>query len=156
MRKQLVYIVSLLTVSVATQSVAATLNFNALVPDTCTLTLGTPGSLALDSEGSTLSSEEAGGAPAEALLLTSSANYHLEVDPVSSFALAPAGGQPDTMTASLSASGVTVAAGVAAGTPLNIGVGLTNVEVDLTAEKGSGVFPAGTYRLDLVMRCAPR
>ena len=133
----------------------STVSFTGLILDSCTLTLGTAGLLAADDEGSTLSSTAPGGLAAAATIIATSANYELEVDPVTNFALAPAGGQPDSATVTYSVQGVSTGSGILAGTPLDLGLGVSLVSLDTEAHKADGVFPAGAYRMDVVMRCAP-
>lgn len=135
---------------------ASSTSFVGTVLSRCTLTLGTAGVLALSEDGQTLSSELPGGVSAKVALVTTGAEFQLEVDPLNAFASAPPGGQADQMSMAFSASGASLFTEVDASQPLRLGLGLTNVDVDLTAEKNDGVFPAGLYRSDVVLRCAPR
>lgn len=122
------------------------------IASSCTLTLGSNGILAASTDATSLSSKNAGGAPAGLLLLSTGA-FKLEVDTLSSFALAPTNGQPDTLDVTFNATGVSVSTGRLAGSALNLGIGLTNVTIDTVATKTSGIFPAGAYRADVVTRC---
>lgn len=140
----------------ASQAAAANVSFNGLILDSCAVTLGTPGALGLDGTGRTMSSSEAGGLSGGAAVLTTSATYKLEVDPPSSFSLAPAGSTPDSIEARFTASGVTSIVAQAAGTPLNLNLGLTSVAVNTTATRSATIFPAGIYRIDVTVRCVPR
>lgn len=79
------------------------------------------------------------------------------IDPPTGFAAAPGGATPDSVTVGYRSSGVTVGVSTNGLAPLDLGLGLSTVEVDVTARKAAGaVFPAGTYRTDLVLRCEPR
>jgi hypothetical protein len=101
----------------------------------------------------TLGSKEVGGLAASATILSTASTFQLQVDPVSTFAVAPTGGQPDAITVNYTTTGATTIAARLAGTPLNIGLGLTNVSVDIEGVKSSSIFPSGIYRADVVMRC---
>lgn len=138
------------------QAAAANVSFNGLILDSCAVTLGVPGALGIDSTGRTLASSEAGGVSGAAAVLTTSGAYKLEVDPPSSFAVSPAGSAPDSISASYTASGVTSVMAQAAGTPLNLNLGLTNVAVNTTATRSASIFPSGIYRVDVAVRCVPR
>lgn len=144
---------SVLTSFGATHSAsAATSSLVGNVLSSCALTLGSNGVLAASTDATSLSSKNSGGAPAGLLLLATGA-FKLEVDTLSSFALAPTNGQPDSLDVTFNTTGVTVVTGRAAGSALNLSAGLTNVTIDTVATKSSGIFPAGAYRADVVTRC---
>lgn len=138
------------------QATAANVSFNGLILDSCSVTLGVPGALGVDGAGRTLASSESGGVAGAAVVLTTSSAYKLEVDPPSSFAVAPANSTPDSIAATFTATGVTSILAQAAGTPLNLNLGLTNVAVNTTATRSSSIFPSGIYRVDVAVRCVPR
>lgn len=140
----------------AGQAAAANVSFNGLILDSCAVTLGVPGALGVDSTGRTLGSAESGGVSGAAVVLTTSGAYKLEVDPPSSFAVAPANSTPDNIAATFNATGVTSIVAQAAGTPLNLNLGLTNVAVNTTATRSASIFPSGIYRVDVALRCVPR
>lgn len=143
--------------ALAAPAAAATLTFNGLIVDSCTVTLSSPGTMTPTPTGDEVSSTAPGGSPARALLLTTSARYRMVIDPPSGFATAPGGATPDSMSIGYRSTGVTVAATTSGLAPLDLGLGLSTVDVDITARKAAGaVFPAGTYRSDLVLRCEPR
>lgn len=144
---------SALVVLAAPAAHAAGVGFNGLITSSCALTIGLDGTLTTNPGGTTLASNQSGGSAATALILSTASTYKLEVDPVTSFTLAPTGGQPDAVAVTYNATGVTTVTARAAGTPLNLGLGLTNVTVDLSATKSSGIFPSGLYHADVVMRC---
>lgn len=140
-------------VSPATAQSTGVVTFNGLVLPSCVLTLGTPGLLAAGADGHELSSDRAGGVSGMASLLSTGAGYKLQMDAPSSFRLAPAGGQAESITTRYEASGATVAASTNVGAPLSLGIGLTNLDVDMTARKDTGIFPAGAYAADVLVRC---
>lgn len=143
--------------AVAAPAAAATLTFNGLIVDACTVTLSSPGTVASTPTGDEVSSTAPGGSPARALLLTTSARYRMVIDPPTGFAAAPGGATPDSVSVGYRATGVTLGVSTNGLVPLDLGLGLSTIEVDVTARKAAGtVFPAGTYRTDLVLRCEPR
>ena len=133
-----------------------TATFTGLVLDSCTVTTGSPGLLAASSDGRMLASTQAGGVPSLASVLTTSASYQFEVDAPSALAASPSGGQADRIDTSFDATGVTSVVARVAGTPLALNLGLTEVRVNSVATKSAGTFPAGAYRLDVVLRCIAR
>lgn len=143
---------AILAAAAGSANAAGNLTFNGLVTGSCALTLGSAGGLGVSTDGLKLSSTEAGGFAANALLLTTSGTYQVQVDPISALAAAPSGGGADSVDVAYAATGVTSIVARAAGTPLNLNVGLTNVKVDVTAQKAT-VFPAGLYRADVTVRC---
>jgi hypothetical protein len=77
------------------------------------------------------------------------------VQAASGWAAAPAGGGTNVAyDAEYDASGATTASNVAAGNNTTLGLGSTTVSVDAWATKSSGVFPAGSYSMDVVVQCA--
>lgn len=123
----------------------------------CIVTLvDATGGLGLSPDYETLSSQNAGGVPASFTVLTVGVltTHQLVVDAPTSFASAPPGGDANvTFSATLSMTGATILGQVLAGLNYPLGLGLTTVTVHTSAEKTSGIFPAGSYELEVDARC---
>lgn len=130
----------------------ANLNFSGLILDACLITLGTPGVFVLNADGQSVTTENS--VSATATVVTTSANFQIEALPPTQFSAAPNGGNDNvTFTTSLSANGVTSLLGVVSGITSPLGLGITLLEVDMTAERPNGGFPTGLYSATAVLRC---
>ncbi|QZZ37262.1 hypothetical protein KW403_01275 [Nitratireductor kimnyeongensis] len=128
--------------------------FNGSVISTCLITVETPGLLSTNGALTTLSSTEAGGVSGTATILTTGGNYSLSTSAPTSFFQAPQYGDDDvTFSTQYSASGVTTLLDVVGSVTSPLGFGLTNVNVDLSATKTVGVFPAGNYIAEVTLTC---
>ncbi|MCR4267813.1 hypothetical protein [Nitratireductor sp. ZSWI3] len=128
--------------------------FNGTILSTCLITIGTPGTLAANADFTELSSEAPGGISGTATILTTGIGYNLSTSAPAAFTSAPAGGDDAVVFASsYSASGVTSLLDVVGTVTSPLGLGLTNVDVDLTATKSSGNFPAGSYTAQVTVTC---
>lgn len=135
-------------------AVTDTVIFNGNVISTCLITVGTPGILSTNGAMNVLSSSEAGGVSGTATVVTTGAGFNLSTSAPSTFFLAPAGGDDDVSFAThYSASGVTSLLDVVGSVTSPLGLGLTNVDVDLSATKSAGVFPAGNYTAEVTLTC---
>ena len=124
--------------------------FTGTILDTCTVTVPTPGLLGDSADATVLSSEEAGGQPAQAVLVTNSPRSSVQVLPPDSFTVAPAGSDANTTFAtSYDLDGSTVS-GL---TSTVLGIGVNNLTVNASATKGSGAFEGGAYTLTATVRC---
>ncbi|MFC6490537.1 hypothetical protein [Nitratireductor sp. GCM10026969] len=131
-----------------------TVLFNASVLSTCLITIGTPGVMTASADYTELSSLEAGGASGTATILTTAAGYEVSTSAPVAFVSAPAGGDDSvTFASSYSASGVTSLTDVVGSVTSVLGLGLTNLDVDLTATKSAGAFPAGSYVAEVTVTC---
>ena len=111
-------------------AVAATGNvqFDATVNNTCSITVNQAGLLTANVGQTSLSSGNAGGAPGQADIVATSANYNVSID------------QPTTTLTTRN-------------TAAPLATGTTAVNVNLAATKSSGSFPTGTYAAVVVLRC---
>lgn len=135
-------------------AVTDTVIFNGNVISTCLITVGTPGVLSTNGAMNVLSSSEAGGVSGTATVVTTGTDFNLSTSAPSTFFLAPAGGDDDVSFAThYSASGVTSLLDVVGTVTSPLGLGLTNVDVDLSATKSAGVFPAGNYTAQVTLTC---
>ncbi|EKF20948.1 hypothetical protein [Nitratireductor pacificus] len=144
----------LAAISTSAGAVDGSVIFNGTVLSTCLITIGTPGTLAANAGFTALSSDEAGGISGTATILTTGLGYNVSTAAPSAFTSAPAGGDDSvTFASSYSASGVTSLLDVVGTLTSPLGLGLTNLNVDLTATKSAGHFPAGVYSAVVTVTC---
>lgn len=124
--------------------------FTGTILDTCTVTVPTPGLLGDSADATVLSSEEAGGQSAAAVLVTNSPRSSIQVIPPDAFTVAPAGSDADTTFATKYELDGNAVSGL---TSTLLGIGINNVTVDASATKGSGAFEGGAYTLTATVRC---
>lgn len=128
--------------------------FNGSVLSTCLITIGTPGTLVASADYQTLSSTEAGGVSGSATILATGMGFQVSTGAPTAFVSSPAGGDDSvTFASSYSASGVTTLTDVVGSITSPLGIGLTNLSVDLTATKSAGTFPAGNYTAEVTVTC---
>ena len=126
--------------------------FDAVVNNTCTITVGPAGVLSTNVGQTTLSSTNPVGSAGTADIPATSAAYSVSVNAPTSFATAPSGGGTNvTFAANYASAGATSVATTSSAAPLNTGV--SNITVNMTATKTSGSFPTGTYAAIVVLRC---
>lgn len=131
-----------------------TVPFIANVTSTCVLTLGTPGTLGANADFSQLSSKNAGGAAGTVTALTTGTGFQVSASAPTAFLIAPTGGDDNvTFSATYEANGATSVGEVLGTVTSELNFGLTNVNVNLAADKSSGAFPAGAYTAEVVVRC---
>ncbi|MGQ0456714.1 MAG: hypothetical protein ACT4OU_06600 [Hyphomicrobium sp.] len=140
----------------AASAATGSVPFTGAVLSTCAITIGTPGIMTPNGDFTVLSSANAGGLSGAAAVLATGPTFHVSAGAPSAFVTAPPTGNDNaTFAASYRGTGATTV-GVTAGaiaTALNVGV--TNVEVDLTATKSSGVFATGAYASEVLVTCEP-
>lgn len=128
--------------------------FNGSVLSTCIITIGTPGTIAANGDFTELSSKETGGLPGTATILTTGSGFNVSTAAPAAFTSAPSGGNSSvTFASTYSASGVTTLLDVVGTVTSPLGVGLTNLDVDLSATKSIGHFPAGNYTAEVTVTC---
>ncbi|KRB19609.1 MULTISPECIES: hypothetical protein [Mesorhizobium] len=133
----------------------------AAIIGTCTIMVGASGTMTANPAISILGSKQAGGSSASATvvansLLCSILNlldcYSVSAPPPAAFSSAPSGGSTNVTFASvfrLDGSGVDINGSV----PQRVVNGTHPMQVDLTATKSSGIFPAGSYQGTVTVRC---
>lgn len=142
------------SVSQAARAADTTVPFIANVTSTCVLTLGTPGTLGANADFSQLSSKNAGGAAGTVTALATGTGFQLSAIAPSSFSVAPTGGDDNvSFSASYEANGATSVGEVLGTVTSALNFGLTNVNVNLAANKSAGAFPAGAYTAEVIVRC---
>ena len=135
-------------------AVAATGNvqFDATVNNTCSITVNQAGLLTANVGQTSLSSGNAGGAPGQADIVATSANYNVSIDQPTAWGTFPTGGDTNVaFAATYATTGATTLTTRNTAAPL--ATGTTAVNVNLSATKSSGSFPTGTYAAVVVLRC---
>lgn len=132
----------------------------ALGVGTCTINLGTNGRMRPNVGATILGSRQAGGAAATASVTTAGIGcipalqvtcFALSTTPPASFTTAPTGGNTNVTMASIMR--INGGADVPANTTVVVLNATYSLTIDLTATKSSGVFPNGTYRGTVTLRC---
>lgn len=138
----------------AAAQTSQTLTFSGTVDDACSVTTPADGTLDLSSDYTELSSRIGGGTAGSAVVISTDADNTVDVEAAVAWTSAPAdGGTNVAFDAEYDVSGATTASNVAAGNATTLGLGSTTISVDAWAEKSSGVFPAGSYAMDVVVQC---
>ncbi|WP_011580643.1 MULTISPECIES: hypothetical protein [Chelativorans] len=136
------------------EAATATMPFSSTVSATCNIAIDSAGIMTPSSDQTQLSSQEQGGSAGLATITTTGASFDVTASAPTAFSAAPAGGETNVTFASLySATGATTATDVAGATPTALGTGVTNLAVDLTATKSTGIFPEGNYSADVTITC---
>ncbi len=125
--------------------------FTGTVLSTCVLTVGTPGIIAPNSDFSALDSRNPGGLPSSVSALTTGGSFSISAVPPASFTTGSSTGV--TFATAYTLSGATTASGVIGTATTLLGIGVTNISVDLAATKSSGSFQAGAYTAAVTVRC---
>lgn len=133
---------------------------NAAIIGTCTIVVQNPGTLDHNPGINILSSTQGAGAPAlvqvkpnslVCVVLSLLDCYSISSHAPTSFVVAPGtGGVNVGFATSFRLNGGMNHPG---NTPVKVPNGTYNMEIDLTATKNSGVFSAGQYRAEVVVRC---
>ena len=87
-------------------------------------------------------------------MLTTGTTFRISALAPASFTLAPATGNDNvSFAAAYSGSGATTITSTPGATQTSLGLGLTNVVVQLGATKSSGNFASGNYTATVTVRC---
>lgn len=132
----------------------------AAIIGSCTIIIGASGTMTADPALGVLGSRQAGGSAAMLTVNPQSivCNILALLDCFSISAPAPASflsapsGAADNMTFA-SIFRIDGGADLPGNTPVMVPNGLKTVQVDLTATKSSGIFPAGSYQAQVTVRC---
>lgn len=152
--KKLLVAMGVASVALASNfAVAATgdVEFNGTVNTTCTINVTDNGELASINGGNVLSSKAAGGDAGDATVTTTGLNFQVSVADPSGWASTSTGTTAAaSMVADMSIGGTTTASG----TPVAVGLGDTEVDVNLVASAAPGTsFANGTYDAVVVLTC---
>ena len=137
-----------------------TSSLQAQIVGTCTITVVNSGTMTTNSAINVLSSNQPGGSAAvvtvqpDSLICTILQIYDcygLSAPPPVAFLSAPAGGGDDVTYASTYT--VDGGAPVSGSVVTLLANGAYTVAVDLTANRASGIFPAGNYQAQVTVRC---
>lgn len=135
-------------------AVAADVPFNGTVNTSCTIDVGTSGTLVANGDATVLSSKLAGGAAGTAAVTTNSNNFDLSVANPTAFATVPTGfADPVNFVAEFTAAGATTATAIPAGPGVSLSSGITNVSVDLVATNTVASFINGAYVANVTLTC---
>ena len=133
----------------------------AAIIGTCTIMVGASGTMTANPAISILGSKQAGGSSATATITASSLLctllnlldcYSVSAPAPASFSSAPSGGATNVNFSTvyrLDGTGVDTSGSV----PQRVVNGSHPMQVDLTATKSSGIFPAGNYQGTVTVRC---
>jgi hypothetical protein len=126
----------------------------------CTIMIGPSGTMMANPTLNVLGSRQAGGNAAtvtinpQSLLCNILALidcYSISAPAPVSFLTAPSGAADNMTFASIFK--INGGADIPGNTPVMVANGTKTVQVDLTATKSSGIFPAGTYQAQVTVRC---
>ncbi len=138
----------------AASAVDSIVPFTGVVTSTCVLTVGTPGVMSASTDFTNLSSTNAGGVAGTVAVLSTGASFKVSAISPTSFTTAPAGGgDAVSFNALYQGSGATSIGSTPGATPTTVNTGLTNLSVNLNAQKSTGTFPAGAYASEVIVRC---
>lgn len=137
----------------AALAVDANVPFSGSVSSTCTIVVNSNGTIAPNATATVLGSKLAGGAAGQATITTNDASFNVSVaNPTDFSGPAVFTGTP-TFLSEYALSGATGGSGDhTAATSLALGV--TNVDVDMTATLASGVYNTGSYSGTVVLTCS--
>ncbi|WP_192183387.1 hypothetical protein [Mesorhizobium amorphae] len=128
---------------------------------TCTIMIGASGTMTPNPAINIFGSKQAGGSSAGATITASSLLctilnlldcFSVSAPPPIAFTSAPSGGDTNTTFATvfrLDGSGTDIPGS----SPQRVTNGTHTIQVDLTATKSSGIFPAGNYQGMVTVRC---
>lgn len=146
--KLCVFLVSFVAFATNSQAATSSVPFTGLILSICSLIVGTPGIVAPNANYNELSSSNSGGLDGSITAITTGTGFSVTTEAPSDFTLAPTGGS--SSVASTGATTISLTAGTTI-TPINLGT--TTVDVELTATKSTGSFPAGAYAAEVLVRC---
>ncbi len=152
----LIAALSTITLTAAAPAIAATANvpFTGIVTSTCVLTVGAPGVMTASTDFTSLSSTNAGGAAGSIAALSTGTNFKVSAIAPTSFTTAPAGGgDAVSYSASYQGSGATSIGSTPGASQTTLATGLTNLTINLAAQKSAGTFPGGAYATEVLVRC---
>jgi hypothetical protein len=145
----------------ATAALAASQPAPAAIIGTCTIVIGASGTMKVNPAINIFGSRQAGGSSANAVITASSLLcsvlnlldcYSVSAPAPVAFTSAPSGGGTNVTFSTvyrLDGSGLDNAGSV----PQRVTNGTHPIQVDLTATKSPGIFPAGSYQGTVTVRC---
>lgn len=131
----------------------------AAIIGTCTINIGSTGTLAANPAISVLGSTQASGSAASVTITTASTLcsilalldcYGISAPAPTNFLSAPSGGDANvTFASTYTIAGVTYAGS----TITRVSNATRTIPINLTATKSTGIFPAGSYHAEVTVRC---
>lgn len=143
-----------LTVTGSAFAVDQDVTFRGTILESCSLVIGTDGTLGVSTDQTVLSSEETGGIFGTVTAATNGLGATIEVITPTGFQTGPSSADTNTVfAADYDLSGATVLTEILGGVLTPLGLGATLITVNASATKTSGTFDAGIYELVTVVRC---
>jgi hypothetical protein len=138
--------ISMIVAPISGFAATGSATFSGSVDNICVITAGAAGRIVPNADYTNLSSTNPGGYASQVTALATGNIFSISTD-------VPAGITADNKSSSYSLSGATNKA-ITDGTSASpLTSGLTNVSVDLSATRTSGVFTSGTYNGVVTVRC---
>lgn len=128
--------------------------FQGLILDTCTVNVLNPGVLGASADQTRLASDEIGGLPANALVVTNSDRSSVQVLPPLAFETSPVGSDLNTeFTTSYTLAGTTTGTAEDGRTLTDLNLGASDMIINAAAEKSDGNYNGGQYSFVTTVRC---
>lgn len=127
---------------------------------TCTIMVDSNGTITVNPALNVLGSRQAGGQAATVrvnpqslvcIILALLDCYSISTPPSATFLAAPAGADANTSFSSIFK--INGGADISGNTPVVVPNGTKTLQIDLTATKSTGIFPAGSYQAQVIVRC---
>ncbi len=125
--------------------------FTGAIVNACVLTAGATGVLMPNATYTNLSSTNSLGSGSFVAALTTGSGFHITAEAPSSFTVGDSTNVRFATTYNL--TGVTSATNVTGTVASLLGIGISTVDVGLTATKSSGNFTTGAYTAAVTVRC---
>lgn len=133
------------------QAASGNISFGGLIDGICIILVGSAGVLDIAADGLSLSTSL--GSPAGAVVTTTGTGFDVSVGTPTTFNVAPTDGNTGvTFQTEYSTTGITDVSDILGGVTTALGVGVTNVSIDMTATRADP-FPPGTYNAQTVITC---
>ena len=135
-------------------AVQANVPFTGIVTSTCVLTVGSPGVMSASTDFTNLSSTNSGGVAGTIAVLSTGTAFKVSAIAPTAFTTSPVGGGDAVLFNALyQGTGATSIGSTPGATATTLNTGLTNLSVNLNAQKSSGTFPGGAYATEVIVRC---
>ncbi len=135
------------------QAVSGAVPFSGTVNSSCTVIVGSNGTLAASTDGTVLGSKNGGGSAGTAQVFTNDGSFGVSVANPTGFDTKPGAfsGVPDFLAEFALSTGKSGNGNSPA--PVKVPKGQTDVNVDLTATLTNAVFDKGDYKATVVLTC---
>lgn len=136
---------------IAASATTAPAIFTGAIVNACVLTAGATGVLTPNATYTNLSSTNSLGSGSVVAALTTGSGFHITAEAPASFTLGDSTNVTFATTYNL--TGVTSATNITGTVSTLLGIGVSTVDVGLTATKSSGTFTTGAYTAAVTVRC---